>query len=276
MKSDPLVANGNVRLKACRYGLMLYLASDQVIGRSLDCYGEFSEGETELFRQIVPPGACVVEVGANVGAHTVWFGKAVGPAGRVIAFEPQRVIYHLLCANIALNDLSNIYTHQAAAGRAAGTIFLPRLNYAQPNNYGGLGLGNWPEGDPVPMVTLDSLNLPACDLLKVDVEGMESEVIAGAEQTIQRWRPLLYLENDRRDKSADLIRQVFALDYRLYWHTPPLFNPENYFGSGENVFKDWCSMNMLGIPAEQSQVASNFREIVSPQGDWRINQQPVA
>ncbi len=66
------------RQKACRYGQMLYNLNDQYIGRSLDLYGEFSEGEVDLFRQIVKPGQIVVEVGANLGAHTVFLARQVG------------------------------------------------------------------------------------------------------------------------------------------------------------------------------------------------------
>src|SRR5687768_6606900 len=81
------------RLKDCRYGRMLYNVNDLYVGRSLDLYGEFSEGEVEVFRQLVRPGDLVMDVGANVGAHTVWFAKAVGPGGVVLAFEPQRLVF---------------------------------------------------------------------------------------------------------------------------------------------------------------------------------------
>ena len=73
------------RLKVCRYGQMLFNVNDRYIGRSLDLYGEYSEGEVALFRQIVWPGDVVVDVGAHVGAHTLFFARQVGPAGRVLA-----------------------------------------------------------------------------------------------------------------------------------------------------------------------------------------------
>ena len=90
MDSRPLLDNGHIRLKQCRYGAMLYLVTDQYIGQSLDRYGEFSEGEVELFRQIVQPGATILEIGANLGIHSVFFAKALGPSGTLHAFEPQR------------------------------------------------------------------------------------------------------------------------------------------------------------------------------------------
>lgn len=78
MNSIAILEHGPVRLKACRYGPLLYWITDTYIGQSLDMYGEFSEGETALLRQIIRPGATVVEVGANIGAHTVCLAKAVG------------------------------------------------------------------------------------------------------------------------------------------------------------------------------------------------------
>jgi len=88
---------------------MMYLANDKFIGRrSLDAYGEFCELELYLLRQIIKPGMTVVEAGANIGTHTVAFAKAVGATGRVLTFEPQRTVFHMLCGNLALNGLSNV------------------------------------------------------------------------------------------------------------------------------------------------------------------------
>jgi hypothetical protein len=97
---------------------------------------------------------------------------------------------------------------------------------------------------------------------------MEGEAIAGAEQTIQRFRPVLYVENDREEKSAALIGQLFSLGYRLYWHMPPLFNPKNFFGASENVFGPRYSGNMLGIHASVEQRIEGLREIHEPGDRW--------
>src|SRR5262249_31324528 len=129
-------------------------------------------------------------------------------------------------------------------------------------------LGGWSEGERVSRVTVDSLDLPACHLIKIDVEGMEGEVIAGAEQTIRRFRPVLYMENDRPEQSVALIRQVLDLGYRLYWHLPPLFNPQNYFRVAENVFGRIVSVNMLGLPASVHQEVQGLHEITDPEDRW--------
>ena len=264
-----LLDQGHVRVKHCRYGPMAYLATDQYVGQSLDRYGEFSEGEVELFRQVIRPGWTVVEIGADMGAHTVFLAKATGSLGRVLALEPQRVIFQILCANLALNGLSHVEAFHAAAGREPGTITVPRLDYTARQNFGGVSLGSHAAGEAVQQMTIDGLKLPACHLLKIDVEGMEGEVLAGAEQTIRRWRPVLYVENDRPEKSAELIRQALGLGYRLYWHLPRLFNPHNYFGVTENIFGTIVSANMLGFHTSVSQNMTDLREITDPEDDWK-------
>jgi hypothetical protein len=149
---------------------------------------------------------------------------------------------------VALNSITNVRAFNAAVGNAAGEIVVPVLDYRQEHNFGGLGLGGHLFGERVPVMTLDSLQLAACHLLKIDVEGMEQAVLEGARETVRRLKPILYVENDRREKQAELIRFIDALDYHMYWHTPPLFNPQNHAGNAYNEFSNIVSINMLCCP----------------------------
>jgi hypothetical protein len=79
---------------------------------------------------------------------------------------------------------------------------------------------------------------------------------------------MLYVENDRAEKSAALIEQIMGLDYRLYWHLPRLFNSRNYFGETENVFGNLVSVNMLCIPREVG-IGVTGKEITSPSDSWK-------
>src|SRR5262249_30763115 len=144
---------------------------------------------------------------ANIGAHTLPLAHLVGPSGRVLAFEPQRIPFYSLCANVVLNNLSNVVCHQMAAGETAGTLAVPDLDYWAENNFGGLELAcdySQCRTYSVPVVRIDDLQLDACHFMKIDVEGMEKLVLAGAVETIRRFRPLLYVEDDRFEKSAAL------------------------------------------------------------------------
>jgi len=251
-----------IGVASCRHGPMLYPARDVYVGRSLAVYGEYSPGEAFLFRQIVQPGDVVVEAGANIGALTIPLGRMVGPSGRVLAFEPQRGIHSILTANVVLNGLEQIAVERVALGATNGEITVPTLPLSRQANFGGVSLGA-AEGEPCPMRTLDSYGLSVLKLLKIDVEGSEAEVIAGAEQTIRTLRPLLYIENDRREKSASLIAAIQALDYRLWWHTPRLFAPDNFRQVAENVFGTIASINMLCLPRSVDIVVKGLTEITS-------------
>ncbi len=238
------------RLKKCRHGYMLYNINDTFIGQSLDLYGEYSEGEIEVFRELIHPGDIVLEVGANIGAHTIWFAQACAPSGVVLAFEPQRIVYQTLCANVALNSIRNVVCHQVAVSDEEGELTIPVLDPMQPENFGGLELERPDDGDgePVAVMTLDELPLQACRLIKVDVEGMELKVLKGGRELIDRLKPVLYVENDRDDRALELARYIDSIGYDMYWHVPMLFNPDNYFKNPDNVFERVASKNMFCAP----------------------------
>jgi FkbM family methyltransferase len=252
------------RRKACRHGEMVFNIHDAYIGRSLDLYGEFSEGEAEVFRQVVKPTNIVVEVGANIGPHTVLLAQLTGPQGLVLAFEPQRIVFQALCANLALNSILHVDARQQAVGAKPGELLVPAIDYSQEGNFGGLELGKWQAGERVQVVTLDSLNLARCDLLKIDVEGMEKSVLEGATATLARLRPPIYVENDRPDKSAELIRYLDGLSYAMYWHAPPMFNPGNFFGNATNVFGNVVSLNMLCVHKDIPHNLADFQRVEVP------------
>ena len=186
----------------------------------------------------------------------------VGTEGRVIAFEPQPAIFGVLKANCEANKVSNAVLVNAAVGDESGEISVPDVDYGVKGNFGGVALGAGQFS--VPMVTIDGLNLPACAFMKIDVEGMEYEALTGAEETIQRFRPLMYVENDRREKSARLISLLQSFGYKLYWHTPPLFNPLNFAGEEENFWPGIVSQNMLCVPVEYKSEVNGFEEIEGP------------
>ncbi len=258
-----LPANGFNTVAMCRIGPLLFNRFDQYVGTSLRKYGEFSPGEAELFRQIVGPGNVVIEVGANIGAHTVELSRLVGPQGMVVAFEPQRIVFQTLCANLALNSCANVYAYPFAIGAAPGDITVPFLPPDQPANFGGLTLIGATAGERVPLRTLDELQFAACHVIKLDLEGMEVEALRGGEQLIATHRPTLYLENDRKEREAELIGLLLSWNYRLYVHMPPLFSPNNYAGDAENIFGNLVSINLLCLPAERSVTVNGLPELTA-------------
>lgn len=247
-----------------RYGQMIYPTDDLWIGRSYEMYGELCEIEADVYQRVVRPGDVVVEAGANIGGHTILFSKLVGNGGRVVAFEPQRLIYQMLCGNLAINSLENVWALQVALGDKEETASVETV----PMNVGGATLCNASPGREVfPVQTLDQYHLPRVDFIKADVEGYEGKLLAGARETIDRCRPILYLENDRGNRQV-LFDQVKALDYDVWWHETPLYNPNNHYHNPVNVFVSKgkepftyaliVSLNMLCVPKER-----NFAETLA-------------
>jgi FkbM family methyltransferase len=192
-----------------------------------------------------------------------------GPAGVVHAFEPQRLMFQLLCANVALNSCTNVFTHHAAVGATGGSLLVPSLDPDGHHNYGGLSLPGAHQGEVVPVVTIDSLMLTACHAIKLDVVGMETEALDGAVMTIGRSRPILYVENDRQDRSAALISLLQSYGYRLYWHLPPIYSANNFRHDPENIFGNTISANMLCLPAEwQQEALTGLRAVTGPDDHW--------
>lgn len=258
-----------IRVRPCKLGPMAYLIHDHYIGKSLDLYGEFSPGEADFFSQVLKPGMTALDVGANVGAHSVLFSKLVGRNGLVLSFEPQRVIYQLLCTNLMLNGHIHAKAYHAAAGGTPGTLRVPPVDYLKPANFGSLSLGAWEVGEEVPVMTIDQFCLPKCHLIKADVEGMESDVLAGAAETIARCKPILYVENDRKEKSKQLVQTIFDMNYRAFWHITPYFKPNNFRGNSENIFGGTVSINLIGIHSSFNIVMEGAREVLSPDDTWR-------
>jgi FkbM family methyltransferase len=255
-----LVLNPHRAIVQGRHGLFLVNRNDVYIGRALELYGEYNEIEADLLHRLVAPGDVVVEAGANIGSHTVGLAKAVGPGGIVHAMEPQPAVFALLASQIALNGLDHVRLHQVGLGASDGEIALPEIDYGRRGNFGGIALGSGTR--TVPLRRVDTLvGERKVALIKVDVEGMERDVLIGAETIIRRDWPRLYIENDRHDASVALLETLLAWDYRIYWHIPPLYNPKNHFNNAENVFGKVASFNVLCVHRSESIQVTGLREI---------------
>lgn len=235
--------NGYCNGKETRHGYMLYNPND-FIGNVLDTYGEWSFAEIDLLGQLIKPGALILDVGAYIGTHSLSFSRIVGNEGFVFSFEPQRIAFEFLCANIALNNLLNVFPMNAAVSDKEGELIIPIVNPNRPTNAAALKISGHSSGDRIHQITVDSLSLNRCNLLKIDVEGMESNVIQGAQKTICNFRPILFLENNGKGDSKELIKQILDLNYQCWWFFSPPPIPNTPFDPEIN------DKNMLCLPSE--------------------------
>src|SRR5689334_21004945 len=146
---------GRNRVNRCRYGWMLYSGVFRwVIPTSLELYREYSESEVSCLRRFVHAGDTVVDVGANIGDLTVPLAQMVGDGGSVYAFEANPGNFNYLCANLALNELANVRPMNGFVARPGSDVNL---------RFTG-------ERWPISRMAIDDLDLPACALIKIDVD----------------------------------------------------------------------------------------------------------
>lgn len=223
-----------------RFGPMFTLQGDAVIGNSLRLYGEFAGDEVDSIRAFLRPGDHVLDLGANIGVHTLAFARTVGPTGRITAVEPQHWCFQLLSANVTMNQLAQVTCLRAAVGAAAGTCAVPRIDPTTPHNAGAttVSLGNTAAHmDQVPLITVDSLSVPRCDLVKIDTEGFEDQVLQGATQLLTTHRPVLYVEVHDRDKLRRVEAILKPLGYELTLHHTRFYREKNPRNETAQIFK---------------------------------------
>ncbi|NMG46342.1 FkbM family methyltransferase [Aromatoleum toluvorans] len=232
----------------CRDGIVTLPLFDRYITLSLLLYGEYSPREAAVLAAWLRPGDTAIDVGANLGALTLAMAHAVGEDGRVIAFEPQAAIHACLAQTLADSALTQVELQRRAVDASTGHARIPRLDPASAANFGGVSLADDGEGDEVELVRLDDLDVAACRLLKIDVEGRELDVLRGAVALIARCRPVIHVECDRPDRLAPLLAFLREQGYRVVRHEPPLFDAANFRNCPHDAFPRIVSGNLIALP----------------------------
>lgn len=257
-------------LKKCKWGEFLLLSGDMV-SQYADLYGEWCEAEVSLFGNLLDENSNVVEVGSHIGLHSVPLSK-LSEKGRIICFEPQRILYQMLCANCAINGRTNVYPLNCAVGDRTARIDIQSTDYLTPWNYGAFSIDigfdaekpfdgkKWTESadivklDDVPVIQ----DLDGLDLLKIDAEGQEINVLQGAHGLITKHRPALFVENNNEARGDALIETIRNLGYRCYWHCAKRFRPQNYNKASQKM--PGADFNMACFPRERDAAPRGLSE----------------
>jgi FkbM family methyltransferase len=208
-----------VKIKGIKYALDL----NEFIDSSIYYRGSFEPITTATMSKYVKPGMTVIDIGANIGCHTLRYAKLVGKKGKVIAFEPMQWALSKLKRNIELNDFDNIVLEKIALSDVSGkrSAYF-RSSYTLDNR-------SAPDSEvleDINFLTLDEYvdrnQLNRIDFIKLDVDGYEYKVIRGGLNTIAKFKPVIIMElgeytlREHGDKAEDLIGLLASADYSFY------------------------------------------------------------
>ena len=179
-------------------------------------------------RQYYKDEVLVIDCGANIGVHTIEWAKMINGWGRVLSFEAQDKLFYALAGNIVLNNCLNVTAENYVIGKNNGNFKVPALDFNIPSSFGSLELKksstseyigqelNPNKNKETKMISLDSLNLNRCDFIKIDVEGMEEEVLLGSKNLINKCRPILLIEHIKSNNEN--LTQFFEKNfYKLFY-----------------------------------------------------------
>ena len=214
--------------------------------------GVYEPFEISAMRRFVKDGDCILDVGANTGYLTLWFGRTAGIAGRVYSFEPFPSTFEKLAENIWLNGMSNVTAVKKAVSDKNGMAQCIAGEFSGMCRVVAAGADR--RDAQVETVTVDTFarerGLDTIDFIKIDVEGMERFVLRGAERTIEKCRPKLMVEVSPANlerygcSPEDLLSAIRKMNYRLF--VPRRYGLERL--SSFSAIKGNEHINLLAIP----------------------------
>ncbi|WCT74845.1 FkbM family methyltransferase [Sphingomonas naphthae] len=169
---------------------------DWSVASTIIATGEYERHLGRFIRHVVKPGMTCVDIGANVGFHTMVMSGLVGDSGRVYAIEPNSENCRMLMLSIEENDSPNITVIPVALSNELGAVaFSPAVGSNGSFMYTMSSPLHHPNCIVVPTVRLDTILSPdRLDFIKIDVEGAEALALKGAESLIERHRPIITSE----------------------------------------------------------------------------------
>lgn len=227
-----------------RFGARLEGGFPDVVHSFVYFFGIWEPAVTRLFHQALRPGDIMVDVGANVGLHSLLAARLVGPSGRVHAVEASPWIFARLMRNIATNGASNIIAYNLAATATAGPV---AVYLHDDSNLGGTtiiateaarsgaALEAMVEGRPLHDI-VPLADLLAARLIKIDVEGAEWMVLQGMAALLPQLRDeveiLIEVKRDALIGMGGSVEALLALFAQAGFSA---FEVENDYGAASYI-----------------------------------------
>ncbi len=246
---QPLINDNTLSLIRLRNKYLYYLRFDNQLGRRLHLKKNWWEiYMLKYFTKYYKKNTNVIDIGANIGSHTLLLSEIISPKNKIYSFEP--IYYDIVEKNVKANHLNNVVVFNEGIGKKNEEINIDIFNRNCPMNFGKFSLiHNYknptslskntlnkckPSKKKIKIATLDSKKLNNISLIKIDVEGMELDVLEGAIETIKKNRPTIFIEIWDREKNKYLNHPIFKkiineLKYKI------LYIEESYIGSHDYV-----------------------------------------
>ena len=215
-------------------GVQFYFRNDDTIGESLRRYGEWARNEMIVFSKYINAGDTVLDIGCNVGTHSMFFANLVGPGGNVIAVDAQLAAVAITSLSAISQNRANVSVLNLAIGEYSGQISFPVPDYAARENFGALRISD--SGKVVQQINIDGLIYDNLNFIKMDIEGNELSALRGAAKTIQLHRPTISCEILSEDVKVGIIKFLENFGYQFEDLEIPAFNPGNHLGGHHNIF----------------------------------------
>jgi FkbM family methyltransferase len=227
-----------VNVIRCETADYLLFSTNDAITASIYIHGNWEQYMTSISRQFFEgiDLPLVLDIGANLGGYSIPIAKELaGCGGAIYAYEPQRIIFYQLRGNLFLNRIDNVYAFNMAIGDVDGMVNIPSIDYAKSHNIGsfslderfqqmlaGVNIASDGAGNMVPLSRLDSLSFPKAPcLIKIDVEGLELEVLRGGQDFLRKHGfPPIILEAWKaewfKDKRLETLEFLRWLGYETF------------------------------------------------------------
>jgi hypothetical protein len=202
----------------------IYASSAELLGRAIATQGVYDLTLTEAILRLTDPSETAIDAGANIGYMSLVLALATGPRGRVVSFEPNPPVLEILRRNVAAwHPLPIEVRPVALSDRAgAGALGLPADSSA---NWGVASLEHRGRGIPIRLARLDSLDIPSAGVMKVDVEGHEATVFAGARRMLSAGLIRDILFEEHIPFPAPSHKALLAHGYRIFRLTRSFWRP---------------------------------------------------
>ena len=176
----------------------------------------------DVFRKFIKLGDNVIDLGANLGFHTLEMSRLVGNKGSVLSVEPLKEIYYQLCGNLLLNDIKNVTALQKICTDKVAKFLMNPIEWDNPGNTRVSKKQSINSNDAVDSFMLDDLIDLNYSFIKMDVQGSETNVLKGGQKFVEKNRPIFAVEIEEHhllefeSSSKDLLNSFINCDYVLY------------------------------------------------------------